>query len=37
MADLAKGYEKDPARLEDSLRHLDAWKEEVEKLERILR
>jgi NAD(P)-dependent dehydrogenase (short-subunit alcohol dehydrogenase family) len=35
LAELAKGYEKDASRLEESLRHLAAWKDEVEKLECI--
>jgi NAD(P)-dependent dehydrogenase (short-subunit alcohol dehydrogenase family) len=32
LADLAKGYERNPAKLEDSLRHVYAWKDEVERL-----
>ena len=36
LADLAKGYEKDPARLQESLNHVYGWKEEVEALEKAL-
>jgi len=36
LADLAKGYEKDAARLEESLRHVDGWRDEVNELEKIL-
>ena len=36
LAELAKGYEKDPARLQDSLRHVYGWMEDVEKLEKML-
>jgi NAD(P)-dependent dehydrogenase (short-subunit alcohol dehydrogenase family) len=36
LADLARGYEKDPAKLQDSLGHLDRWEEEVKELERAL-
>jgi hypothetical protein len=36
LAELAKGYEKNPAKLEDSLRHVYAWKDEVELLRLIL-
>lgn len=34
LADLAKGYEKDPARLEESLRHVYRWRDEVHDLAR---
>ncbi|HMN59022.1 MAG TPA: SDR family oxidoreductase [Anaerolinea sp.] len=36
LADLAKGYEKDPAKLEESLRHVYAWRDEVEQLARFV-
>jgi NAD(P)-dependent dehydrogenase (short-subunit alcohol dehydrogenase family) len=36
LADLARGYEKDPAKLQDSLSHLGRWEEEVKELERAL-
>jgi len=36
LAALAKGYEKDPARLEVSLRHIYGWKAEVEQLQRMI-
>jgi NAD(P)-dependent dehydrogenase (short-subunit alcohol dehydrogenase family) len=36
LAELAKGYEKDPVKLEESLRHVYRWKEEVEQLEKLL-
>src|SRR6266545_7004104 len=36
LAELAKGYEKDPAKLQDNLRHVYAWKDEVEKLEKMI-
>ncbi len=32
LAELAKGYEKNPAKLEENLRYVYGWKEEVEKL-----
>jgi hypothetical protein len=32
LAELAKGYEKDPVKLEENLRYVYAWKEEVEQL-----
>jgi NAD(P)-dependent dehydrogenase (short-subunit alcohol dehydrogenase family) len=32
LAELAKGYEKDPAKLEENLRYVYAWKDEVEQL-----
>ena len=37
LAELAKGYEKDPARLEESLSHIDRWRDEVQKLARMLK
>jgi NAD(P)-dependent dehydrogenase (short-subunit alcohol dehydrogenase family) len=36
LADLAKGYEKDPARLEENLRYVYGWRDEVKALEEIL-
>ena len=36
LAELAKGYEKDPAKLEDNLRYVYGWKEEVEELSKAL-
>ena len=36
LADLAKGYEKDHAKLEESLRHVYNWRDEVQALENIL-
>lgn len=32
LADLAKGYEKDPAKLEENLRHVYRWRDEVKAL-----
>ena len=32
LAELAKGYEKDPAKLEESLRHVYRWRDEVNQL-----
>jgi NAD(P)-dependent dehydrogenase (short-subunit alcohol dehydrogenase family) len=36
LADLAKGYEKDSARLEENLRYVYGWRDEVKALEKIL-
>jgi NAD(P)-dependent dehydrogenase (short-subunit alcohol dehydrogenase family) len=36
LADLAKGYEKDPAKLEESLRHVYRWRDEVNRLAEVL-
>jgi len=36
LAELAKGYEKNPDTLADSLRHVYAWKDEVEQLNLML-
>jgi hypothetical protein len=36
LAELAKGYEKDPVKLQESLRHVDGWRDEVNRLEQIL-
>ncbi len=36
LAELAKGYEKDAAKLEENLIHVYGWKNEVEQLEKML-
>jgi NAD(P)-dependent dehydrogenase (short-subunit alcohol dehydrogenase family) len=36
LAELAKGYEKDAAKLEENLIHVYGWKNEVEQLEKVL-
>lgn len=36
LAELAKGYEKDKAKLEENLRHVYRWRDEVITLEKIL-
>jgi NAD(P)-dependent dehydrogenase (short-subunit alcohol dehydrogenase family) len=36
LADLAKGYEKDAAKLEDNLRHVYGWRDDVERLAKLL-
>lgn len=36
LADLAKGYEKDSSKLEDNLRHVYRWRDEVTQLESVL-
>jgi hypothetical protein len=36
LAELAKGYEKDPAKLEDNLRHVYRWRDEVKELQNAL-
>jgi NAD(P)-dependent dehydrogenase (short-subunit alcohol dehydrogenase family) len=36
LADLAKGYEKDTAKLEENLRHVYGWRDEVQELKKIL-
>ena len=36
LADLAKGYEKDKAKLEENLRHIYGWREEVNQLKAAL-
>ena len=36
LAELAKGFEKDPVKLEENLRYVYGWKEEVEKLSQEL-
>ena len=35
LADLAKGYEKDPAKLEENLRHVYRWRDEVNELAKL--
>jgi NAD(P)-dependent dehydrogenase (short-subunit alcohol dehydrogenase family) len=37
LAELAKGYEKDVAKLEENLRHVYGWRDEVKKLESAIR
>jgi NAD(P)-dependent dehydrogenase (short-subunit alcohol dehydrogenase family) len=36
LAELAKGYEKDAAKLEENLRHVYGWRDDVEALEKLL-
>jgi NAD(P)-dependent dehydrogenase (short-subunit alcohol dehydrogenase family) len=36
LAELAKGYEKDAVKLEDNLRHVYGWRDEVAQLARLL-
>jgi NAD(P)-dependent dehydrogenase (short-subunit alcohol dehydrogenase family) len=36
LAELAKGYEKDPVKLEENLKYVYGWKEEVEQLSKTL-
>ena len=36
LAELAKGYEKNPAKLEENLRHVYSWRDEVGQLEKLL-
>ena len=36
LAELAKGYEKDREKLEESLEHVYGWRDEVEELEKVL-
>jgi hypothetical protein len=36
LAELAKGYERDQTKLQESLRHVYRWKDEVEQLEQML-
>jgi hypothetical protein len=36
LAELAKGYEKDRAKLDENLRHVYGWRDEVVQLERML-
>ena len=37
LAELAKGYEKDAAKLEENLKHVYAWRDEVTELEAVLK
>jgi NAD(P)-dependent dehydrogenase (short-subunit alcohol dehydrogenase family) len=37
LAELAKGYEKDPVKLEENLRQVYGWRDEVEQLEKLIR
>ncbi len=37
LAELAKGYEKDAAKLEENLKHVYGWRDEVAELARILK
>ena len=37
LAELAKGYEKNAAKLEENLRHVYCWREEVNELEKMLK
>jgi short-subunit dehydrogenase involved in D-alanine esterification of teichoic acids len=36
LAELAKGFEKDPAKLEENLQHVYRWRDEVNELEKAL-
>lgn len=36
LAELAKGHEKDPVKVEENLRHVCRWRQEVQSLEEIL-
>jgi NAD(P)-dependent dehydrogenase (short-subunit alcohol dehydrogenase family) len=36
LAELAKGYEKNPARLEENLKHVYRWRDEVDQLKKSL-
>jgi hypothetical protein len=36
LGDLARGYEKDPVKLEENLRFIQSWQAEVEELEKLL-
>jgi hypothetical protein len=36
LAELAKGYEKDRAKLEENLRHVYSWRDEVKELEKMI-
>ena len=37
LAELAKSYEKDAAKLEENLRHVYGWRDEVTRLKQIMR
>jgi hypothetical protein len=36
LAELAKGYEKDPAKLEENLGHVYRWRDEVNELAKLI-
>ena len=36
LAELAKGYEKDRVKLEENLRHVYRWRDDVKELEKLL-
>ena len=36
LCDLARGFEKEPVKLEENLRHVQAWQADVEELEKLL-
>lgn len=36
LAELAKGYEKDPKKLEENLRHVYRWRDEVDELAKLI-
>jgi hypothetical protein len=36
LGDLARGYEKDPLKLEENLRFIQSWQADVEELEKLL-
>jgi hypothetical protein len=36
LAELAKGYEKDPVKLQENLRHVYGWRDEVEQLKAMI-
>jgi NAD(P)-dependent dehydrogenase (short-subunit alcohol dehydrogenase family) len=36
LADLARGYEKDPVKLKESLSHVNSWRDDVELLDKML-
>jgi hypothetical protein len=36
LADLARGYERDPVKLEENLRHVYAWRDEADQLDKML-
>jgi hypothetical protein len=36
LGELAKGYERDPAKLQEALRHVNAWQAEAEQLQQLL-
>ena len=36
LAELAKGYEKDAAKLEDNLQHVYGWRDDAQELEKMI-